>query len=493
MKWTRREILAATAGTLVAACSGTRTRPGTPALVATRGEDFDVCVIGSGFAGATVASGLAAAGVRTLLLDAGPRSTDASGNLDGATERLPLANRGEIEYPITTSRSLLVGGTSHKWTGVVSRLLPADFRQRTLFGHGHDWPIRYQTLYPYYCRAETQLQTAGGPPSPGEPSRQCRYTRERPYRPPVFPGSESFDFFPLAFSRRDDEGPARIDRYEIPRFETSGGLVLADTVATRLTSTDGRSIEAVETVGPGAPPRVRARTFVVAAGTFETARLLLASRMSRHENGLGNQSGVLGRGLTTHPNLRAEVTADPHQPLGIHRSYAPDADFRKRDLGGCLIQLHARSNSLAVNTQVSLDAQPENGLALLGDAAGAPAPAALELALSPRDLASLDAASALQETTLASMGIDPATTMRDRAWRYHPAGTCRMAASPQQGAVDRDGRVFGTTNLFVCGASVFPCAGVANPTLTIVALALRLTDHLLATRFPGRRARRRRF
>ena len=62
----------------------------------------------------------------------------------------------------------------------------------------------------------------------------------------------------------------------------------------------------------------------------------------------------------------------------------------------------------------------------------------------------------------------------------HHIGTTRMAATPSRGVTDADGRVFGKTNLYVAGSSLFPTAGWANPTLTIVALALRLADHLKA-------------
>ncbi len=60
----------------------------------------------------------------------------------------------------------------------------------------------------------------------------------------------------------------------------------------------------------------------------------------------------------------------------------------------------------------------------------------------------------------------------------HHMGTTRMSDDPSTGVVDRDCRVHGMANLFVAGSSVFPTAGSANPTLTIVALALRLADHL---------------
>ena len=63
---------------------------------------------------------------------------------------------------------------------------------------------------------------------------------------------------------------------------------------------------------------------------------------------------------------------------------------------------------------------------------------------------------------------------------WHHMGTTRMATSPREGVVDANCRVHGMTNFFVAGSSVFPTSGHANPTLTIVALALRLADHLQA-------------
>ena len=61
---------------------------------------------------------------------------------------------------------------------------------------------------------------------------------------------------------------------------------------------------------------------------------------------------------------------------------------------------------------------------------------------------------------------------------YHHTGTTRMHDDPRQGVVDANGRIHGIANTFVAGPSVFPTGGYANPVLTIVALTLRLADHL---------------
>jgi choline dehydrogenase-like flavoprotein len=69
---------------------------------------------------------------------------------------------------------------------------------------------------------------------------------------------------------------------------------------------------------------------------------------------------------------------------------------------------------------------------------------------------------------------------QDMTGGYHHMGTTRMSTTPQRGVVDANCKVHGVDNLFVAGSSVFPTAGTANPTLTLVALAVRLADHLAA-------------
>ncbi len=63
---------------------------------------------------------------------------------------------------------------------------------------------------------------------------------------------------------------------------------------------------------------------------------------------------------------------------------------------------------------------------------------------------------------------------------FHPTGTTRMASDPTRGVVDATCRVYGVRNLYIAGSSVFPTSGYANPTFTIIALAIRLADQLKA-------------
>jgi choline dehydrogenase-like flavoprotein len=121
------------------------------------------------------------------------------------------------------------------------------------------------------------------------------------------------------------------------------------------------------------------------------------------------------------------------------------------------------------------------------DAFGMPR-ARLHWQLTSRDLESFDRAQSLWRAALVTAGAEVTPLgPADEPWTArmvpaaHHIGTTRMHRDPAHGVVDENCRVHGTSNLFVAGSSVFPTAGWAPPTLTIVALALRLADHLRAT------------
>jgi choline dehydrogenase-like flavoprotein len=85
---------------------------------------------------------------------------------------------------------------------------------------------------------------------------------------------------------------------------------------------------------------------------------------------------------------------------------------------------------------------------------------------------------------VARVQIDAWLAAEDGGWTpdllggNHHIGTLRMAEDPAEGVVDRDAKVFGLDNLYIAGSAVFPTGGASPPTLTIVALTLRLAEHL---------------
>jgi choline dehydrogenase-like flavoprotein len=137
--------------------------------------------------------------------------------------------------------------------------------------------------------------------------------------------------------------------------------------------------------------------------------------------------------------------------------------------------------------QVEQEPDPENRV-ILGatrDALGVPRVRILNR-FTPRDrdsfLGSQRAVQqALRDCDLADMqedGVEKQLVDYRGAGMAHHAGTTRMHDDPRRGVVDRVCRVHALSNLYCAGSSVFPTSGYANPTLTIVALAIRLADHL---------------
>lgn len=144
-------------------------------------HEADVVVIGGGLAGALIADALARSGIDVLVLEAGSAVADrreavgawASSPTKGLTSpyRDPLNDRfaffpdgskdidGDHRFKSTYMRR--AGGTTWHWQGSAPRLLPNDFRMRSTFGIGVDWPITYDELETWYARAEREIGVAG--------------------------------------------------------------------------------------------------------------------------------------------------------------------------------------------------------------------------------------------------------------------------------------------------------------------------------------------
>lgn len=305
--------------------------------------ETDVCIVGAGITGTLVADRIARqTTARVTVLEAG-------GPMFNLEDRYAHRDRylayGENPWPDDhirdqtargiQSRSMAVGGLALHWGGVVPRFTPEDFRLRSLYGVGHDWPIDYDQLEPFYQEAEERIGVAG------EQGPEPYDVRSAPYPMPPMPLSHNLVLLkewaersgipfwtnPVAKTTVPYQGRAACHRCDTCNICPTGAKYTPDLTLRPLvesgrvdlhTRTLVRRLEldpasdrvaravAVDLSSPDAGPiQVRARLFVVAAGYAWSSHLLLLSRSDRHAQGLANRSGNVGRYLTGHRNVSA--------------------------------------------------------------------------------------------------------------------------------------------------------------------------------------------
>jgi choline dehydrogenase-like flavoprotein len=251
----------------------------------------DVCIVGTGPAGISLALELSKKGRRVVLLEGGgPVYEQDSQDL----------YRGRVtgHHHIDTANSRLrqFGGTSGHWTGMCAPLDPLDFEPRDDVPH-HGWPITRADLDPFYARAQDYLDLGPFKYEFGD------WAAKLPGKPlPLDPGKVFTDVYqqspPTRFAEkfhnaiRDD---ARIDCWlhaNLTDIVLSDGSGVVESVTVR-------TLE-------GAQTKVRAKTFVIACGGIENARILLNSRKQRPA-GIGNENDLVGRYYTDHMTIETST------------------------------------------------------------------------------------------------------------------------------------------------------------------------------------------
>jgi choline dehydrogenase-like flavoprotein len=336
----------------------------------------DVVIVGSGVAGSLAASRLARAGANVLVLEAGPRVDRGAAYAQFRTALVkipecpypdaPHASRprsddldhyfvqdGAVKFGGTYLRQ--VGGTTWHWLGTTLRLIPDDFRLRSRFGVGVDWPLSYDDLEPWYGEAERELGVAG------DPHADLDAPRSQPYPLPPIPmsyadartaaalaGRYSVQTTPQGRNSRPyDNRPACCGsrncipicpvqaKYDatvhVAQAERAGAHLVADAVVTRVdVGADGRISGVIVKRPDGSEDRATGKVFVIAAHGIETPKLLLQSRTERLPRGVGNSSDQVGRNLMDHPTqltwgLAAEslgMCRGPQSTAGIESTRA---------------------------------------------------------------------------------------------------------------------------------------------------------------------------
>lgn len=485
---------------------------GFPAL----SDIYDCCVVGSGPAGITLALKLANKGMRVVMLEAGGRdySWDSQEVYEGE-------NIGLDYFPLHGPRLRYLGGTSGHWTGRCMLLDPSDFEPRDdvpLSG----WPINHNDLKPYQSEAADMI----GAPDFGQIRRQADDSGTLDIVAQNFSSDHKF------FDLKDHES-RRFGSYYADELQQSALITLilnANVTAFGVNSDTGKVERAEFRNYSDDVYNVQAKTFVMAMGALENARYLLHLNRDHH-NLFGNQGDMVGRCFMEHPYLdqgRYFITKrlyshsrywELDRPL--HRIVpqlvlSPSPEYARKNgflNGGLRLDRLRRTplteaergsstymnglkfdedyfftgNSYVVSEQCP---NPNSRITLTNDRDKfGMYKIGLDWQLLPVDIETIrqvavKGAEYLIRTGLGRMQIEPTLWNRmpieDMPMNYssHHMGGSRMSNSDKTGVVDADCKVHGTENLFVAGSGLFATSGFANPTFTIVQLALRLADHL---------------
>ncbi len=254
--------------------------------------ECDVCVIGSGPAGATLVRELANSRVRVILVESGDLEPDPL-----TDELSQIENIGAPRVPDqATMRSRVLGGTSLLWTGRCAGLDAVDYEQRSWVPYS-GWPFGPNHMLPYLDRSAEHLGLGVGSGYSETAGR-----RFAPRAGIAGPGETLLPYY-WQFSRDPSS------RYNSMRFgprllaeQADNVSILTNATVVHLDANPAVSaIRAVEVAAPDDSRRkIVARNVVLAAGGIENARILLASNRFCSA-GLGNDHDVVGRFLMDHP------------------------------------------------------------------------------------------------------------------------------------------------------------------------------------------------
>jgi len=502
-------------------------------------DHYDVIVIGSGAGGGTLTHSLAPTGARVLLLERGdwlpreienwsPAAVWAEGHYHNSGEWTDT-NSGQRFKP---KQHYYVGGNTKMYGAILFRFRERDFGElRHVDGVSPAWPIDYGDLEPWYDRAERLYQVHGErgvdptEPPAAEPypfpaiSDEPRIAQlgaglAKPGLHPVpLPNGilideadprrsacvrcSTCDGFPCLVNGKAD---AQVTCVE-PALRYPNVTLRTRALVTKLeTDASGRTVNRVVVDRDGVTETYSADVVVVAGGAINSAALLLRSANDHHPDGLGNSSGVVGRHLMLHNNSSLIAFSREPNPtkfqktLGINDYYFGDGEW-PYPLGA--MQMLGKSDAVLIGFDVpdapdpadlarhSIDfwlttedlPRPDNRVTL--DRNGE-----ISLAYTPTNLEA--------HRRLRSKFTELLDTMRCRSDVYenrsyvggrlgiggvaHQNGTLRFGADPATSALDVDCRLHDLDNVYVADSSFFVSSTAVNPTLTIIANALRVAD-----------------
>ncbi len=554
-------------------------------------EPYDVIIVGSGAGGGMSAYHLTKSGLKVLMLEAGrdydPRiespmfNTNAEAPLRGVgTPDKPFGfydatvdggwqvpnepyTVAEGSDPFIWWRPRMLGGRTNHWGRIALRFGPMDFKPRSRDGLGYDWPITYDDMAPWYDKTERLIGVSGAyPPQnltntpdspegclmPSAPPRAFEMFYGRAFKAmniPVIPMHGAVVTGQMEgrntclFATPCGRGCAIGANFQsttvlLPPAMATGNLTIRPNslVYEVEVGKDGKA-KGVNFVDrkTGLHHSAKARVVVLAAGSGETARILLNSKSSQFPDGLSNTHGMVGRYLMDSVGLGVTgqfpaleglpPTNDDGQ--GTEHTYVPWWGYDKqKELGfprGYHIEIGGgrgmpsmsmarllHEDDVSVGDDLRNTLRHRYGSTIGFNGRGEMIPnddCYCELDPSVKDKwgvpvlrfhwkwgesetrqaahmvsTFLEVIDRLGGKPLGKIERDGKKAISKGGEMIHEVGTARMGASDRDSVVNQYGQSWAVPNLFVTDGAVLVSSPDKNPTLSIIALAWRSSDHL---------------
>jgi len=495
-------------------------------------DRYDIIIIGTGAGGGTVLHALAGSGARILVLERGdfvPREpenwspTAVWKELRYQTTETWLDAEGRSFRPYTHYN---VGGNSKFWGSVLYRLRREDFGAvEHLDGVSPAWPIDYETLAPYYDRAERLYQVHGETGAdPTDPPRGPFPHPPVPHAPAMARIVERLRTFglhpsplPLGLINPGEAGgcvlcstcnsfPCRIDAKSDadiccvrPSLDRPTVTLWTHADVRRVaTDPSGKRVTGVEVVRDGQRCRIEAPLVIVACGAVNSAALLLRSASDKHPDGLANSSGLVGRRYMAHLATMMQGFHPFRVNDTVFQKTVAINDFYFRGPGTTYplgqIQSQGRTHGVMAKTVApaiplwAYEAWVARGVDWLAMSEDLPRAenrvtlatgGRIQLHYQPNNLRAHRRLVREMKRILRRLGLWVVVThSHQHRNTTHQCGTLVFGDNPSTSVLDPFCRTHDVENLFVVDASFFPSSAAVNPALTIAAQALRVADHI---------------
>lgn len=480
--------------------------------------EADLIIIGGGLAGIAIAKEWAGLNRSVVVLESGGRELDRDLqqlNAGAGVLRGPGNPDLAMNDYLIASRFRGLGGAGNVWGGKLVPLDESDFEPRDWLPLS-GWPLSRAQMQPYYERACRYYDIPQFDVSNSPPREDGR---------PVFEMGDEYFSAPRCFTRfSGTRDAAAFDEFRTTFAQAANVNVYlnANVIAfdKGRRGISGLSVACLN----GKRHTARGRAYVLATGGIENARLMLAAN-------IGNESGYVGRCFQGHMNFgkfdapegrnSSICISNSGVAMRLYTDNAPDKihcvlantleSQRRRETLNFTVTIYEETADLTADVAALLRStgaidcgaaparnltvyfkteqlpNPESRITLnesATDALGMPR-VRLEWNFNQTDFDKLDASIAAFANAMGAAGLGRVCWPVARE-NYvsimtparHHMGTTRMHVDAEHGVVDENCRVHGLRNLYIAGSSVFPTSGNANPTLTLTALAFRLSDHL---------------